>query len=146
MSNPKKRKESLCKFCNIKFEYLQTAQKGKYCSVKCQQKYQSDQKVNNWKSGTFDGTKNNGNQLSNSIRTYLLEQADHKCIQCGWNKINPVTNRSPLEIDHIDGDSTNNRPENLRVLCPNCHALTSTYKALNKGKANKKRLRYYKLM
>ncbi len=34
----------------------------------------------------------------------------------------------PLELDHINGDTTDNRIENLRILCPNCHALTETYR------------------
>ncbi|TXS55353.1 hypothetical protein EAO77_03500 [Streptomyces sp. t39] len=34
----------------------------------------------------------------------------------------------PLEVDHRDGDWRNNRPENLRLLCPNCHAVTDTYR------------------
>ncbi|MEN3332591.1 MAG: hypothetical protein V7641_1956 [Blastocatellia bacterium] len=34
----------------------------------------------------------------------------------------------PLELDHINGDPTDNRIENLRILCPNCHALTETYR------------------
>lgn len=33
----------------------------------------------------------------------------------------------PLELDHINGDNEDNRLENLRILCPNCHALTTTY-------------------
>jgi hypothetical protein len=37
----------------------------------------------------------------------------------------------PLELDHIDGDRENNCIENLRLLCPNCHALTPTYRAKN---------------
>jgi 5-methylcytosine-specific restriction endonuclease McrA len=37
----------------------------------------------------------------------------------------------PLEIDHIDGDSTNNSLDNFRILCPNCHAQTPTYRGLN---------------
>ena len=39
-----------------------------------------------------------------------------------------------LELDHIDGDNTNNLVSNLRYLCPNCHALTSTYRGKNKNR------------
>jgi Zn finger protein HypA/HybF involved in hydrogenase expression len=38
----------------------------------------------------------------------------------------------PLELDHIDGNSEDNKLENLRLLCPNCHALTPTYRGKNK--------------
>lgn len=34
---------------------------------------------------------------------------------------------APLQMDHIDGNRTNHRLENLRLLCPNCHALTPTF-------------------
>lgn len=37
----------------------------------------------------------------------------------------------PLELDHVDGDGHNNRLENLRLLCPNCHATTPTYRGKN---------------
>ncbi|MGW3497163.1 HNH endonuclease signature motif containing protein [Streptomyces sp. NPDC001020] len=40
----------------------------------------------------------------------------------------------PLEVDHLDGDWRNNRPENLRLLCPNCHSSTDTYRGRNKGR------------
>ena len=40
----------------------------------------------------------------------------------------------PLELDHIDGDCTNHTLENIRLLCPNCHALTPTWRGRNKGK------------
>ncbi|MGW6951987.1 HNH endonuclease [Streptomyces xanthophaeus] len=39
----------------------------------------------------------------------------------------------PLEVDHIDGDWRNNRPENLRLVCPNCHSTTDTYRGRAKG-------------
>jgi len=64
-------------------------------------------------------------------KKYLLKEAGYKCSECYWNKINPSTGRSPLEVDHIDGNSENNISSNLRVLCPNCHSLTPTYKGLN---------------
>ncbi len=40
----------------------------------------------------------------------------------------------PLELDHIDGNSDNNAKDNVRLLCPNCHATTPTYKGRNRGK------------
>jgi hypothetical protein len=54
-----------------------------------------------------------------------------KCELCGWNKIS-VDGRLPLELDHINGDSSDNRLKNLRVLCPNCHSLQKTHRGLNR--------------
>jgi hypothetical protein len=57
---------------------------------------------------------------------------EHRCERCRrteWEG-QPI----PLELDHIDGDRTNNRIENLRLLCPNCHALTPTYRGRNIGR------------
>lgn len=55
------------------------------------------------------------------------------CKQCGCDG-NWQGGTISLELDHIDGDNTNHSLDNLRYLCPNCHALTSTYRGLNKGK------------
>lgn len=118
---------------------------GKYCSVKCQQKYQSNKIVENWLHGKIAGHKA-GFVVRRPIRLWLIEQSNFKCEECGWDKKNPITGNSPLEIDHIDGNAENSKRENLRVLCPNCHSLTPTWKALNMGNASKERLRFHKLI
>jgi hypothetical protein len=53
----------------------------------------------------------------------------YKCYCCGnttWNE-----KIIPLELEHINGVSNDNRLENLTLLCPNCHAQTSTYRGKN---------------
>ena len=67
-------------------------------------------------------------QLGSCKRRHrLLEECNHACSQCGYNKTRD-NGKSILEIDHIDGDHTNNSHNNLRVLCPNCHALTPNFR------------------
>lgn len=51
-----------------------------------------------------------------------------------------------LEIDHIDGDNSNNELSNLRYLCPNCHALTETYRGKNKALKNRVQRLYTSLL
>ena len=57
---------------------------------------------------------------------------EYKCQTCGCNG-NWQNGIISLELDHINGDNTDNRIENLRYLCPNCHALTETYRGRNKA-------------
>lgn len=60
---------------------------------------------------------------------------NHQCEICNntlWNNL-PI----PLELDHIDGNPYNHKLENLRLLCPNCHAQTPTYRSKNRKNSTK---------
>ncbi len=104
----------------------------KYCSNQCQLDYQYEKYINDWLSGDIDGGTSSG-LVSLHIKRYLREKYNNACQDCGWSKVNPYTNRVPLEVEHADGNHKNNKINNLKLICPNCHALTGTYKALNKG-------------
>ena len=54
-----------------------------------------------------------------------------KCEECGWSKTTK-DGYLPLELDHINGERTDNRLINLRILCPNCHSLKPTHRGRNK--------------
>lgn len=60
---------------------------------------------------------------------------DYKCKECGISEWYGV--QLSLHLDHINGVRNDNRLENLRFLCPNCHSLTSTYAGKNSTKKNK---------
>lgn len=105
-----------------------------HCSWKCFSDDRYKSFINAWKSG---GVAHPKHSVSPHIRRYLIEKKGEACWECGWNKIHSVTGRVPLEVEHIDGDSTNNSEDNLKMLCPNCHSLTSTYRNLNRGKSKR---------
>lgn len=74
---------------------------------------------------------------SSSLQSYKAKQKiireellPNKCSNC--NKTNWLEGPIPLELDHIDGNNQNYDLKNLRLICPNCHALTSTYRGKNK--------------
>ncbi len=64
------------------------------------------------------------------LKENMLEQQCQNCLKTSW-----LDQPIPLELDHINGNNKDNRLENLRLLCPNCHALTPTYRSKNRVKA-----------
>lgn len=113
----------------------------KFCSPRCHRQFKYEQYIECWKNGEEDGNKGRG-QVSNYIRRYLFERSNDKCEKCGWSKTNPKTGKIPLTVNHINGNWRDNRPENLELLCPNCHALTPTYGSLNRGNGRRPQDRY----
>ncbi len=63
------------------------------------------------------------------IKEGLLKEECSSCKIISWKGsiTKDIETKLSLHLDHIDGDNTNNTLENLRLLCPNCHSLTSTY-------------------
>ena len=115
--------------------------RNKFCSLKCQKEYQYMEYIKKWKENKISGMRG-AYQISMHLKTYLLQKYNFKCARCGWGEVNKYTNKLPLEIEHIDGNYLNNKEENLIVLCPNCHSLTSTYKGANKDFGRKSRKKY----
>jgi hypothetical protein len=126
-----------CKNCKIQLNDRHSI----YCSNQCQIQYQYDTYIERWKSGLENALRGKY-QLSLHIKKYIFQKYNNKCCKCGWSELNIYSNNIPLEIEHKDGNYLNNKEENLELLCPNCHSLTSTYRNLNKGNGRKERRKY----
>lgn len=72
---------------------------------------------------------------SNQLRIRLIKEGvfQPRCNNCGGTHW--MGQDIPLELEHKDGNHHNNSLDNLELLCPNCHAQTSTYRGKNKRRA-----------
>jgi len=132
-NNHKRKKIRLCINCG---QELNCKQK-KFCSNICGNLYKRKTIFKKIENGDFSLPEKN-------YKNYLIYKYGEKCMECGWNKTNEYSNKIPIELEHIDGNSENNKLENLKLLCPSCHSLTSTYKFLNNGNGRQKRKQRYK--
>lgn len=71
---------------------------------------------------------------SGTVKRFLIRNGLKKeaCEECGWCKRRQSDNKIPVQLHHINGDSSDNRIENLQILCPSCHSLTPNYSGKNK--------------
>lgn len=127
----------ICNHCQKQYKsYIPTA---KFCSPKCHKDYEFNLIISEWKNGNKKGYRGKTMQISEWLRKYLLIKYENKCCKCGWNQLHPVTGKTPLEVNHIDGDASNCKESNLEIVCPNCHSLTPNFRALNKKSLRKRR-------
>lgn len=134
--NKRQEYKKICEYCGN--EFVTTNKDKQYCCEKCRADSIKQKTVESWLNGENHSSGVN-NKLPDSIREYLYKRANYCCEICGFEGYNERTGKTILQIHHIDGDSSNSRPENLQVLCPNHHAMTDNYMGLNKGKSTRKK-------
>ena len=85
-------------------------------------------KVKKQLSDVFSGKEH---MVTHQLKARLIREGymEYKCSECGINEWN--NNRLGLELDHISGIRSDNSLENLRLLCPNCHSQTHTFRGRN---------------
>ena len=122
-----------CLFCGKLLEGRRK-RNNQYCDKHCQAEFAHKRYMELWLTGRASGNREGmRTMVSIHVRRWCLERAGYKCEECGWDRVNPFTGKTPLAAHHIDGNAKHTRPENLKVLCPGCHSLTENYGSLNKG-------------
>lgn len=112
------KKNSTCTNCQKDFVFEDKRSTGKFCSTGCHHDYRSrTQWIPAFERGEISDSKN--------LKKHVVARDGDECAECeltDWLG-KPII----LDLDHIDGNPTNNMPDNLRLLCPNCHRQTKTW-------------------
>lgn len=109
--------KSNCKNCECEFNYKPSQTYGIYCSNRCQSDFVLKQRFKN------------GTRWNYAMSLYLKRLRGDVCEVCGISEWNGK--KITLQVDHVDGNRTNNDFLNLKILCPNCHSQTETYGSKN---------------
>lgn len=141
-----------CRICNTLFSSISRSPTAWYCTQECFKNWQ-EELFEKWKQPSqpcpASFLDRNGHllpRIAKKVKAYYNWTCNAKLedeSRCGWSRIHPITNKIPVQLDHIDGDSLNNEFSNLRVMCPSCHSLTSTFGALNVGNGRAKMKQAY---
>jgi predicted RNA-binding Zn-ribbon protein involved in translation (DUF1610 family) len=110
---------------------IKRTHRNKFCDNVCQANYQFEQTIlPRFHKGEVS--------IRRTLHRCLKHLHGYKCVEC--NNDGTYNGKAlSLQLDHIDGDAGNNMPDNLRLLCPNCHSQTITFVAKNKGKGRQAR-------
>lgn len=119
----------LCPQCKEEKEVWGHAN-ASFCSYQCSADYKRDVFIRQWLNEEINGVYENTQNMHKKRILKWYKENIHNCESCGiprfWN------NKELLfEIDHIDGNRSNNYFSNLKCICPNCHSQTDTFRAKN---------------
>jgi len=140
--NIKRKKDEtfICGHCSTEFKFKGYSYNHKFCSTVCNINYRKDKsqklfekRYQDWLAGCDLGLKT----PRKLIREFVIKRDGNKCNICGidsWNN-KPIS----LWCDHIDGNASNDHPDNFQMVCPNCDSQQETFGAKNTGKGRKAR-------
>jgi hypothetical protein len=131
--NKGKKEKKECVNCNEL--YLSTQKNSKYCSKNCEVEYKTNKKYEHYLSNQDEYEKIVDVKF---LKRHILREQNYCCEIC---EMKNEWNNKPIVfiLDHINGDASNNRRENLRLICPNCDSQLDTYKSKNRNSARKER-------
>ncbi len=118
--------KATCINCSKHFTYSPHQQRGKYCSNECNGIHKSKLHKEQWYAGQLKRIERA------TMRRYLAEDRGYNCEVCDisdWQG-----KKITLHVDHVDGNPGDDRPTNVRLICPNCHSQTEFLGAANKGR------------
>jgi 5-methylcytosine-specific restriction endonuclease McrA len=115
---PENNVDHACLQCGDTFPHKHSSS-NKFCSNSCQLEWQYiNVSLPKLHQGKVKST-------SSIVIRYLTETFGRKCSVCGLDHW--MDKSIPLDVDHIDGNPTNDLPDNLRFICANCHRQTETW-------------------
>jgi 5-methylcytosine-specific restriction endonuclease McrA len=124
-----------CSYCNTEID-TNGKYKKSFCNSNCCRDYKAVQFGKLW-------VEKGPTVLSKTIRTtgiirgkarrYVFIYNNYKCCKCKWTYDFDDSSLPPLECSHVNNDFSDNRFENIELLCPNCHAIKTRLKPIKNG-------------